>query len=77
MGDRRHDAVADAAFDAWRSGRDYDSAWDRAEEAVYQECSPDDYYGSLEVAERATRPRKVEPEPEPEHFDYGDGPEEW
>lgn len=73
--DRRRDAIADAAYQAWRSGRDYDSAWDRAEESVYAECSPSDYYGALEVAERAAMPLRRKPDPEP--FDYGDGPEDW
>lgn len=27
-------AIADAAYDAWRNGRNYDSAWDRAQEAM-------------------------------------------
>lgn len=36
MRDYERKAVADAAYDAWRNGENYDSAWDRAEYAIGQ-----------------------------------------
>lgn len=53
-------AVADAAYDAWRSGRDYDAAWDRAEDAMYQ-YGPLDAIEAEEIAERAAH-RQRNPE---------------
>lgn len=34
-------AIADAAYEAWRCGRDYDAAWDRAERAIDDACPID------------------------------------
>ena len=47
--DYEHRAIADAAYDAWRCGRDYDEAWDRAERAidVYQ---PLDQFDAEDIA---------------------------
>ncbi len=36
MKEHERKAVADAAYDAWRNGENYDNAWDRAEYAVSQ-----------------------------------------
>jgi hypothetical protein len=47
-------AIADAAYDAWRSGRDYDDAWDAAERAI-DYAQPADRIEAEEVAERAVR----------------------
>ena len=55
MTDRRRwerDAIADAAYEAWRNGGNYDDAWDRAERAIDQ-YQPIDKFDAEDVARRA------------------------
>jgi len=52
MRDYEREAVADAAYEAWRSGRNYDAAWGRAESAI-ERAEPFDRYEAECVALRA------------------------
>ena len=45
-------AVADAAYAAWRSGKNYDDAWNRAERAIEQ-YQPYDCYEAETIALKA------------------------
>jgi hypothetical protein len=47
-------AVADAAYDAWRSGRNYDDAWDAAQDAI-EYYQPLDKFDAEEIAESAVK----------------------
>ncbi len=42
-------AIADAAYAAWRSGKNYDLAWNRAEEAI-RHYEPYSCYEAEEIA---------------------------
>jgi len=44
MRDYEREAIAEAAYQAWSSGRNYDAAWDRAEAAIerYEPCDYDE-----------------------------------
>ena len=57
MRDYERKAIADAAFDAWHSGRNYDDAWDAAQDAM-DRFQPLDRMDAEEIAERATRRRE-------------------
>ena len=50
--DYEREVIADAAYDTWRNGRDYDEAWDRAELAIDQQ-EPLDRYEAEDTARRA------------------------
>lgn len=52
MRDYERRAIADAAYDAWRSGGDYDAAWNRAEDAI-DRLAPLDYIEAEEIANHA------------------------
>ena len=52
MRDYERKAIADAAYDAWRHGGDYDRAWDRAEEIIYQE-QPTGFYEAEDILSQA------------------------
>lgn len=59
MSHQDREAVADAAYDAWRSGRDYDRAYDAALDAVEEDRDP----WSAAMYPR----RSAEPEPDEEY----------
>lgn len=59
--DWEREAIADAAYEAWRCGRNYDAAWDRAERAV-ETHQPYDRYEAEEVAMCAALKRRTDRE---------------
>lgn len=52
MRDYERKAIADAAYDAWYHGRNYDAAWDRAEQAV-ERAEPYGYWEAYDAAGQA------------------------
>lgn len=67
MRDYERKAVADAAYEAWRAGRNYDAAWDCAEAAV-DRAEPYDYYDAKEAADRGAmwKPVRMDDRDHPE-----------
>lgn len=67
MRDYERKAIADAAYDAWRNGGDYDYAWNRAEQVI-DSYGPYSYYEAQDVLAAAQlTPPRPEPEYYPEH----------
>ena len=53
------EAVADAAYEAWRCGRNYDAAWDRAQAAIDAKCPSDRYEAeSVTLAAALRKPQQ-------------------
>ena len=59
--DYEREVIADAAYDAWRNGRNYDEAWDRAELAIDQQ-EPLDRYEAEDIARHALDGEEVSDE---------------
>ena len=59
MRDYERKAIAEAAYLAWLNGRNYDTAWDRAEAAVCRE-QPLDYLDAEAAANCAAFRKRVD-----------------
>lgn len=57
MRDYERKAIADAAYDAWRDGRNYDEAWDQAERII-ERCEPLDRYDAEDALRCMPEPKR-------------------